>query len=64
MMLKNRCSALMKSPASTQLLFSFLVAILYADDWRLAMLTSIGVGLAVVFQPVDLLFHIHHENHQ
>ncbi len=27
--------------------WSFLVAIFYAHDWRLAMLTSIGVGLAV-----------------
>src|SRR5450759_2729157 len=28
-------------------LWSFVVAILYANDWRLAMLTTIGVGLAV-----------------
>jgi len=37
-------------------LFSFLVAILYAGDWRLAMLTSIGVGLAVVFNPLTSYF--------
>ena len=37
-------------------LFSFLVAILYANDWRLAMLTSIGVGLAVVFNPLTSYF--------
>ncbi len=36
--------------------FSFLVAILYAHDWRLAMLTSIGVGLAVAFNPLTSYF--------
>jgi K(+)-stimulated pyrophosphate-energized sodium pump len=38
------------------ILFSFLVAILYAGDWRLAMLTTIGVGLAVVFNPLTSYF--------
>ncbi len=37
-------------------LWSFLVAILYAHDWRLAMLTSIGVGLAVAFNPLTSYF--------
>ncbi len=37
-------------------LWSFLVAILYAKDWKLAMLTSIGVGLAVVFNPLTSYF--------
>lgn len=37
-------------------LFSFLVAILYADDWRLAALTAIGVGLAVAFNPLTSYF--------
>ncbi len=37
-------------------IFSFVVAILYAGDWRLAMLTSIGVGLAVVFNPLTSYF--------
>jgi len=37
-------------------LFSFLVAILYAHDWRLAMLTTIGVGLAVAFNPLTSYF--------
>src|SRR5512137_851137 len=37
-------------------LWSFLVAILYAGDWRLAMLTTIGVGLAVVFNPLTSYF--------
>lgn len=37
-------------------LFSFIVAIYYAGDWRLAMLTSIGVGLAVVFNPLTSYF--------
>ena len=36
--------------------FSFLVAILYAHDWRMAMLTTIGVGLAVVFNPLTSYF--------
>ncbi len=37
-------------------IFSFLVAILYAGDWRLAALTSIGVGLAVAFNPLTSYF--------
>ncbi len=37
-------------------LWSFVVAILYAHDWRLAMLTTIGVGLAVVFNPLTSYF--------
>ena len=36
--------------------WSFVVAILYAHDWRLAMLTSIGVGLAVAFNPLTSYF--------
>ena len=36
--------------------FSFLVAVLYAHDWRMAMLTSIGVGLAVAFNPLTSYF--------
>jgi K(+)-stimulated pyrophosphate-energized sodium pump len=38
------------------ILLSFLVAILYAGDWRLAMLTTIGVGLAVLFNPLTSYF--------
>ena len=38
------------------IVFAFLVAILYAHDWRLAMLTTIGVGLAIVFNPLTSLF--------
>lgn len=38
------------------ILFSFLVAWLYANDWRLAALTSIGVGLAVAFNPLTSYF--------
>jgi K(+)-stimulated pyrophosphate-energized sodium pump len=38
------------------ILFSFIVAILYAGDWRLAMLTTIGVGLAVAFNPLTSYF--------
>jgi len=38
------------------IMWSFLVAILYAGDWRLAMLTTIGVGLAVAFNPLTSYF--------
>jgi K(+)-stimulated pyrophosphate-energized sodium pump len=37
-------------------IFSFLVALFYAHDWRLAMLTTIGVGLAVIFNPLTSYF--------
>lgn len=37
-------------------LLSFVVAILYANDWRLAALTAIGVGLAVAFNPLTSYF--------
>ncbi len=37
-------------------IFSFLIAMLYANDWRLAMLTTIGVGLAVIFNPLTSYF--------
>lgn len=36
--------------------WAFLVAIFYANDWRLGMLTMIGVGLAVVFNPLTSYF--------
>jgi K(+)-stimulated pyrophosphate-energized sodium pump len=36
--------------------WSFLLAIFYANDWKLAMLTSIGVGLAVAFNPLTSYF--------
>ncbi len=36
--------------------FSFILAIFYAHDWKLAMLTSIGVGLAVAFNPLTSYF--------
>ncbi|MHC1784838.1 MAG: sodium-translocating pyrophosphatase [Anaerolineaceae bacterium] len=35
---------------------SFIVATQYAHDWRLAMLTSIGVALAVAFNPLTSYF--------
>jgi len=38
------------------ILWSFLLATLYAHDWRLAMLTTIGVGLAVAFNPLTSYF--------
>ena len=42
--------------------FSFLVAVLYARDWRMAMLTSIGVGLAVAFNPLTSYFTVDQKN--
>ncbi len=35
---------------------SFLIAIFYANDWRLAMLTTIGVVLAIAFNPLTSYF--------
>lgn len=36
--------------------WAFVVAIAYGGDWRLAMLTTIGVGLAVAFNPLTSYF--------
>ncbi len=44
------------------ILWSFVLAILYCHDWRMAMLTSIGVGLAVAFQPAYVLFHFYQKS--
>jgi len=38
------------------IVWAFLVAVAYAGDWRLGMLTAIGVGLAVVFNPLTSYF--------
>jgi K(+)-stimulated pyrophosphate-energized sodium pump len=38
------------------IVWSFVVAVYYAHDWRLAMLTSVGVGLAVAFNPLTSYF--------
>ncbi len=38
------------------ILWAFVLAILYAKDWRLAMLTTVGVGLAVAFNPLTSYF--------
>jgi K(+)-stimulated pyrophosphate-energized sodium pump len=38
------------------ILWSFVIALNYAHDWRLAMLTSVGVGLAVAFNPLTSYF--------
>jgi len=35
---------------------SIIIAIFYAQDWRFAMLTAIGVGLAVAFNPLTSYF--------
>ncbi|GAP18138.1 sodium-translocating pyrophosphatase [Levilinea saccharolytica] len=36
--------------------WAFVVAMVYAKDWRLGMLTTIGVALAVVFNPLTSYF--------
>ncbi len=38
------------------IVWSFVVAVNYAHDWQLAMLTSVGVGLAVAFNPLTSYF--------
>lgn len=38
------------------ILWAFVVAVWYAGDWRLGMLTTIGVGLAVAFNPLTSYF--------
>jgi K(+)-stimulated pyrophosphate-energized sodium pump len=37
-------------------IFAFLFSILYAGEWQLATLNAVGVGLAVVFNPLTSLF--------
>jgi len=37
-------------------IFAFILAIYYANDWRFGMLTTIGVALAVVFNPLTSYF--------
>ncbi len=36
--------------------WAFVVAYFYGNDWRLAVLTAIGVGLAVIFNPLTSYF--------
>jgi len=38
------------------ILWAFVLAIAYADDWRLGLLTTVGVGLAVAFNPLTSYF--------
>ena len=38
------------------IIWAFVLAFWYANDWRLAMLTTIGVGLAVAFNPLTSYF--------
>ncbi len=38
------------------ILWAFIVAVFYAGDWRFGMLTTIGVALAVVFNPLTSYF--------
>jgi K(+)-stimulated pyrophosphate-energized sodium pump len=42
--------------------WSFVVAILYTNDWRLAALVTIGVGLAVSFNPLTSYFTATNKN--
>jgi K(+)-stimulated pyrophosphate-energized sodium pump len=37
-------------------IFAFLFSLIYAGEWQLATLNAIGVGLAVVFNPLTSLF--------
>jgi K(+)-stimulated pyrophosphate-energized sodium pump len=36
--------------------WAFVLAVFYAQDWRMGMLTAIGVGLAVAFNPLTSYF--------
>jgi K(+)-stimulated pyrophosphate-energized sodium pump len=38
------------------IIWAFVLAIYYANDWRLGALTTIGVGLAVAFNPLTSYF--------
>ena len=38
------------------IIFAFIFSIIYANEWQLATLNAIGVGLAVVFNPLTSLF--------
>jgi K(+)-stimulated pyrophosphate-energized sodium pump len=38
------------------ILWSFLAATLYAGNWKLGLLTTVGVGLAVAFNPITSYF--------
>jgi K(+)-stimulated pyrophosphate-energized sodium pump len=38
------------------IIWAFVLAFFYANDWRMAMLTTIGVGLAVAFNPLTSYF--------
>ncbi len=38
------------------IIWAFVAAILYAGDWRMGMLTTIGVALAVIFNPLTSYF--------
>lgn len=38
------------------IIWAFLLAMFYAHDWRMGMLTTIGVGLAVVYNPLTSYF--------
>jgi K(+)-stimulated pyrophosphate-energized sodium pump len=38
------------------IIWALVLAVLYANDWRLAALTAIGVGLAVAFNPLTSYF--------
>jgi K(+)-stimulated pyrophosphate-energized sodium pump len=38
------------------IIFAFLFSLIYAGEWQLATLNAIGVGLAVIFNPLTSLF--------
>jgi K(+)-stimulated pyrophosphate-energized sodium pump len=38
------------------IIWAFIIAMTYAGDWRLGLLTTIGVGLAIAFNPLTSYF--------
>ena len=49
---------LLRSSSVNTILWSFVVATLYAKDWRLAMLANDWGRFGRGFQPTDFLFHV------
>jgi len=41
------------------ILLSFAIALFYAGEWKLALLNAVGIGLAVVFNPLTSYFTSH-----
>ena len=56
MMQKNAMFRSYEVSSVNTILWAFLLASLYGHDWRLGALTTIGVGLAVVYNPLTSYF--------